>query len=376
MTTQNIDRLDFRLRTTIDLQGTYEPDSGNFRILGAETRQMLVDDAGVLSAADRDALQRELLGTTASDVDAMTDRVAASADTAPTRPEDYTTLGRFTEATDDVAIGEGFKGERVRTIQEQLQTDGYDLGAHGVDGMWGPDTQTAYEAYVADGRPALDLGGPAAEPEAVEDPDAASSDADAEMPEVDTGAAARSFARASDPSGDFDPNGAAETLLGLDNAAMAEVRTELETSGRPIGERLTGMEQSDFFGMFSMAGNDAHYIDFMQRVAAGRRNEGDAAAATPERVDAYERRLVNALPGQNTTSLNTVFAQASNEQLAELDRRFREEGVWNRDGSVLQYEDGLADYVRAMVHGTSNDRGGAHETALLFRLQQARGGAS
>ncbi len=373
--TQNIDRLDFRIRTTFDLQGTFEPDSGQIRILGAQTRQFAIDEAGALSASDMDALRQELAGTTASDVDEMVDRVAEDADAAPELPEAYRTQGRFTEATPDVAIGEGFKGERVRGIQEQLRTDGYDLGEGGVDGLWGPDTQTAYDAYVADGRPALDLGGPAAEEaEEAEEVDAADASEAEEAPSVDAGAEARRFARASDRSGDFDPEGAAETLLGLDNASMSEVRSELGRSGRSMDDRIAAME-GDFLGQFAIAGRDAHYIDFMQRVAAGERNEGDAAEATPERVDAYERRLVNALESRDTGALNAVFAEASDAQIAALDQRFANDGVWNRDGSVLQYEEGLADYVRAMTHGTL-DGGGAHESALLFRLQQARGGES
>ncbi|MEQ9501961.1 MAG: peptidoglycan-binding domain-containing protein [Deltaproteobacteria bacterium] len=359
--TQNIDRLDFSYRNIVDLTGTFDPSTGELSILGRSTEQFALENGGNLSDDDRAALAADLSLATRADRDDMTERVTEAADAEAELPEDYTAQGRYAEATAEGAIGEGFKGERVRTVQETLTSRGYDLGESGVDGYWGPETQTAYEAYQADGHPALHLApGAEEEVEAVED--------ESEVT-VDAGATARRFASASDRSGAFDPEGAAETLLDLDNASMAAVRDELETSGRPIGERIDAME-GDFLGQFAIAGRDTHYLDFMRRVSSGRRNEGDAARATPESVDAYERRLVGALEGRDTEVVNQIFAEASDEQLAELDRRFRGEGVWDADGDVLRYDEGLADYVRAITHGTL-DGGGAHEHALLYRLRGA-----
>lgn len=362
--TQNIDRLDFSYRNIVDLTGTFDPSTGELSILGRSTEQFALENGGNLSDDDRAALAADLSSATRADRDEMTERVTEAADAAAELPEDYAALGRYAEATEDGAIGEGFKGQRVLAAQETMIARGYELGEAGADGYWGPETQTAYEAYRADGHPALHLA-----PGAEEEVDAAEAVEDEPEATVDAGATARRFASASDRSGDFDPEGAAETLLDLDNASMAEVRDELETSGRPIGERIDAME-GDFLGQFAIAGRDTHYLDFMRRVSSGRRNEGDAARATPESVDAYERRLVGALEGRDTEVVNQIFAEASDEQLAELDRRFRGEGVWDADGDVLRYDEGLADYVRAITHGTL-DGGGAHEHALLYRLRGA-----
>ena len=47
-------------------------------------------------------------------------------------------------------IGRGSKGEDVEFIQDMLDDLGYDLGVHGVDGKFGPDTANAVKEYQRD----------------------------------------------------------------------------------------------------------------------------------------------------------------------------------------------------------------------------------
>ena len=42
--------------------------------------------------------------------------------------------------------------EEVRALQQEMLNAGYDLGKYGVDGVWGPDTQLAYDMYIQSGK--------------------------------------------------------------------------------------------------------------------------------------------------------------------------------------------------------------------------------
>lgn len=39
--------------------------------------------------------------------------------------------------------------EQVKQIQQQLTQAGYNIGSTGADGIWGKNTQAAYESYLA-----------------------------------------------------------------------------------------------------------------------------------------------------------------------------------------------------------------------------------
>lgn len=42
--------------------------------------------------------------------------------------------------------------EEVRALQQEMLNAGYDLGKYGADGIWGPDTQSAYDMYIQSGK--------------------------------------------------------------------------------------------------------------------------------------------------------------------------------------------------------------------------------
>lgn len=42
--------------------------------------------------------------------------------------------------------------EEVRALQQEMLNAGYDLGKYGADGIWGPDTQLAYDMYIQQGK--------------------------------------------------------------------------------------------------------------------------------------------------------------------------------------------------------------------------------
>lgn len=42
--------------------------------------------------------------------------------------------------------------EEVRALQQEMLNAGYNLGKYGVDGVWGPDTQSAYDMYIQSGK--------------------------------------------------------------------------------------------------------------------------------------------------------------------------------------------------------------------------------
>lgn len=176
--------LDLTSLSRTNVTGTFDPDSGQVTLEGT---RMTVDHfrfEGNLADAERAGL---LAGATdpALDVADGTDRIAEMADTGDAdaatppalpsanyaRPESYAN-GVYTEAASAEEVGEGMKGEHVRARQQELADAGYDLGEHGVDGYWGPDTQAAWTQYQGnDRRPMSEV-----EADADADADAASPD--------------------------------------------------------------------------------------------------------------------------------------------------------------------------------------------------------
>ena len=53
----------------------------------------------------------------------------------------------FTDLSDSLKMGQ--KSDEVKKLQERLIALGYDLDKYGADGIWGPETQAAYEKFLA-----------------------------------------------------------------------------------------------------------------------------------------------------------------------------------------------------------------------------------
>ena len=49
-------------------------------------------------------------------------------------------------------INKGRSTDEVRAIQNEMLSKGYDLGRYGADGIWGKDTQLAYDMYIQNGK--------------------------------------------------------------------------------------------------------------------------------------------------------------------------------------------------------------------------------
>ncbi len=144
--------------------GSIDPDSGQLTLEGTRITVDHFRFEGNLEDAERAGL---LAGATDTGLDVAegADRVAELADgddaaaTTPdpelpsanyARPDSYAN-GVYAEAASAEEVGEGMKGEHVRARQQELADAGYDLGEHGVDGFWGPDTQAAWTDYQANG---------------------------------------------------------------------------------------------------------------------------------------------------------------------------------------------------------------------------------
>lgn len=359
------------------LEGSYNTETGELSALGVDAQAFAIQNGGNLTEAEREQFQ-QALADNGIDLEGMTDRVAARADeeTRTTRtttnepPEGYAE-GRYTEASSDADLREGFRGERVRNFQQELADAGYDLGEHGVDGFWGPDTQAAYEKYLADGGES-----PRAERQISRDERPADEVADDLHEDFNE-------THMLDPTPDTDD--ISSTLENLDNEQVQDVDREMrENHDTTLSDEIEDMDEN-FLGIndpFAIAGDNEDYKDLMQEMARGERNEGDRASADPALVDAYADKLLGArnqpgfgwmpegLNGTNEEAINDVFGRASDEQLRALDRQFRA-GITDEDGNVTQFDDGLEGYINAEIEGFGF--GSDHRDALLLRLNRARG---
>lgn len=57
-----------------------------------------------------------------------------------------------TPPTQPVRDKNGRTREEVLAIQNEMLSKGYDLGKYGADGIWGKDTQSAYDMYIQNGK--------------------------------------------------------------------------------------------------------------------------------------------------------------------------------------------------------------------------------
>ena len=74
--------------------------------------------------------------------------------------------------------------------------------------------------------------------------------------------------------------------------------------------------------------------------------------------------------GTDEEKINRVMATMSPQQIAEMDRRFRD-GVFYK-GEVVRYDDGLEGYIKSEIENGFLGRGSAHREALLSDVRNAR----
>jgi peptidoglycan hydrolase-like protein with peptidoglycan-binding domain len=308
--------------------------SGNENICRMQDNMLLVDLSrlginGSLTPREIQASQADLRANANADTTATREQVAERANA----PAGYRENGRYTEAAADGEVGEGYRGDRVRQVQQQLVDGGYLTGDNAVDGYWGPQTQAAYERMQSAQR------GQQGSDELVRD-----------IRNADTDAINRRLATSS-------------------NAELREIDSRLPRNGDgTYSTRLGG----------DLRGDDSDYVDFSNRLLQGRRNEGSDARADSPQTDDFQNQLLNARIdpfwggivgngngwGTDEAAINQVFSRASHAQLMEIDRRLRT-GVRDQSGSTVQFNDGLAGLIRSEIGD------GAHREALL---EQLRGG--
>jgi peptidoglycan hydrolase-like protein with peptidoglycan-binding domain len=350
--------------------GTFDTSTGELK--GVELAEMVMVKAsgGNLSNRDIADLQRELarsrsLGT-------MPERLGQAATSSSTKPpEAYTQSGTYSVAQSDSDLREGFKGDRVSSLQQKLKDLGYDLGgtgskSDGVDGFWGPKTQKAYEQYRRDA-------------EGQDSPSIRQRDVNrSRYTTLSAGETASDLSRqmtekTSDGHARPDTDAITKTMSGLSNAQMRDVNAAMvRKTGKDLPTTINEMDSGPWVDHESVAiaGNNEDYRDLMSKMAKGHRNEGLWASATSPVVDDYAKHLVDArhtsglgwlptsLGGSDTSKINDVFATASGAQLRELDDRFRK-GV-----NGVRYDNGLRGYIENEVGE------GSHRDALLAQLDR------
>jgi hypothetical protein len=377
-------------------EGTFDTRTGRINNLTLVDLNAL-NIQGDFNQRDLQRLQTELRNTNGTDTTGTRERIAERTETTTVRPPDaYTNGGRYTEARTDADLREGFRGDRVRTEQQRLKDLGYDLGTsgadgNGVDGFWGPNTQRAYDQYLADtgrrnngnttnnGNSTVTTNGNSQQ----SDIDALRTDS-ANRTRYTTETPQRLATNLTDDLnrtnalGDPTPNtdGITRTVTGMNNETIRQTDAELQRNGgASMSDRFDAMDDG-IFGIndpFAIRGDNSDYIDFMKRNAGANRMEGDNAAANSPVTDEYQRSLLRARTdptwalvkgnGTDENSINHVFSRASGAQLAELDRRFRA-GITDEDGERVQFDNGLRGYIESEIGE------GAHRDALLAQLNR------
>jgi hypothetical protein len=379
------------------LQGAFDTKTGKITDFGFVDATAL-GVRGNLSEGDLKKLQDELRKTSGADTTAIQEKVAERADGTKKAelPEGYKS-GRYTEAKTDADLREGFRGGKVTEFQQKLKDLGYDLGdggkdKNGVDGYWGPKTQKAYEAYMADtgtgkkADAAKTTDGKTADAKTVDGKktDATGTPRQETIDSVRNEANTRSkYGKVEDPAetakelaqdiraGNTDDIN--KTLTNTRNADMKKIDANMP---RDANGNYTTALAGDRMNPFGVDGNDADYADLGNRMLKGNRNEGADAAANGKVVDEYAKRLLEAreqpgigrylpsfMDGTDENKMNDVFATASGAQLRELDRRFKE-GIKDDAGNVVKYDDGLRGYIKSEIGD------GAHQKLLLDQLNR------
>lgn len=320
----------------------------------------LVSDAA-FSSTDISRMQSEVRSTPNADATSVRERIAARTDDTTTRgPDPYRQSGRYREATNDNDVREGFRGERVRTVQQSLVDQGYLSGEHAVDGFWGPATQAAHDRFVADQRT---IGG---------DSQAARADAvtgrTAYQPVADHDTTARDL---SDDIRSGNTNSINRTLTNTSNADLRQLESRLERNA-----------DGSYSTMLPLTSNTGHnYTDLANRLLRGERNEGLDARADSRQVDDFQEQLLGARVGEfhraigdtthigtkwngtDESTINRVFARASGAQLAAINERMRQ-GVRDENGDTVQFSDGLAGLIKSEMSDSP------HRSLLLAQLSR------
>jgi peptidoglycan hydrolase-like protein with peptidoglycan-binding domain len=358
-----------RVRSS-ELNATVDSQSGRIRdllLVNLSTLQI----QGDFSPRDLERLQRELSDTAGSDTSEARDRIAARADVDPAaaanqtdaattpaatqsdaattpesdsalRPPEAYALGRYTDAATDADAREGFRGDRVRAVQQRLVDEGHLTGENAVDGMWGPETQAAFQRSQS----------------------AAQTATPAENADQTT-------RRLTDDIRAGNTDAVTNTLAGSTNAQIREIDSRL-----PRNEDGTYSTR-----LPNVAGDDSDFADYSNMVLRGRRNEGTAARPDAGVIDDFQEQILrarvsplsrdlgatsnigSAWNGTDEDSINRVFSRASREQLQALDQRIRT-GVRDENGDMVRFSDGLTGLINSEIGA------GAHRDALLAQLRR------
>jgi peptidoglycan hydrolase-like protein with peptidoglycan-binding domain len=291
---------------------------------------------GDFSPRDIQRVQGELRNTAGADTSATREQIAEQADaTTSQAPEAYTTNGRYTEAATDADARLGFRGDRVRAVQQRLVDEGHLTGENAVDGFWGPQTQAAYERSQAGQR-----------------------------------------------ADQTTQNLTRDIRSGNTDAINQTLSTASNRELREIDRRLPRNNDGTYSTPLpNVNGDDSDYADFSNMMLRGDRNEGTAARADARVIDRFQDQILrarvspfsremgathnigSAWNGTDEDAINRVFSQASSAQLQALDQRIRR-GVRDENGEMVRFNDGLAGLVRSEIGA------GAHRDALLAQLNR------
>jgi hypothetical protein len=314
-----------------EVRGTFDPATGRTTFENTnEAKWLFRNGAGNLGEAERSKIREALAERPPDKIDVapMKDRVAQAAE----KKWD----GRYTPERPGEEVGLGSKGDRVRTRQQELVDNGYDIGntgkaKNGVDGYWGDRTERAWKEYSAK--------------KAGDTAESVTGDLENDSP---------------------DAVDASKKLNALSNSEVAAVDTKMkEQTGDGLEDQVAKMD--------GVPGNNADMRDWLQLRADGTRFEGPAAAAEGPAMEQLQRGLLESRTdprwgmrdgwGTDEKRLNRVLHDASDAQLAELDRRLRT-GI--QDGSTkIRFDDGLRGFIDSEVGG------GAHRDSLMARVKHA-----
>ncbi len=322
-----------------EVNGTFNPATNEIKLErgSAENAWLHKNGAGNLSDAEQDKIRTALADKEKTDLEPAKQRVAEASE----KKWD----GRYSREKEGEEIGLGQKGDRVRAKQQELVDAGYDIGKtgaakNGVDGFWGDRTEKAWQQLQ--------------------------------------GKSAKSVDHDLDRS---DPVDASAKLNELSDKEVKAVDEKVkEQTGKDLKTEIDGMDKvGPIRNPFAIKGNNADMRDFLQEQANGERNEGPQGEAKGAVMEQLQRNLLESRTdpnfgfakgwGTDEHKLNRVIANASNAQLAELDRRLKT-GI--KDGNdTVRYDDGLRGFINGEIGNGFLGLGSDHREALLARVDQA-----
>ncbi len=154
-------------------------------------------------------------------------------------------------------IDQGSEGEWVTYLQEMLVNYGYDVGEHGVDGKFGPDTEAAVRQYQQNN---VDAYGRQLKVDGIVGPKTWSSltqatEIEGEDPPADGGAGTGSDTGSDSDSGTDDQSGGGEPLFYDEPVSLVSQSTN-NTCWAAASAMLLGMSEQDVVDKVGDAGGD------------------------------------------------------------------------------------------------------------------------